>query len=430
MFTVENFIRGLKNALIGLQIEVQDDKIMLLRPSRNSRFTEDQSPIPIQTVGEIELEEIQRIIEEIQPSGAFNDYMLYKKTEVEIPVDLHDRMRMSPRFYDRECFQTSEHNYRFVISKASVYYVVALMCSISDNFDVDMDLFPLYRIARRDEIIESAEELSDLFRLLTVKIVAPIECSLSEYKRMLNSYLFNISYNSNNVFSILNLSEKRQPLRHRVYRDGQLFPYKQYNQELVKYYYQGVSTDIPFTQYLAFYHVAEFFFQTIAEQSAFQEIENFITRPSFSPYKKEDVRLFYNRIKKKMRDQRDDGVWDEKIGLLLCLKKYVPDIENLKNEILSIESSAIDYYKTTDVPFADEGKTINFDDTTESIYTTIRNRVYSVRNAIVHSKEGEKLRYEPFKHDKALSKEIPLIRAIAEEILINSAKQMELKFTD
>lgn len=129
-----------------------------------------------------------------------------------------------------------------------------------------------------------------------------------------------------------------------------------------------------------------------------------------------------------MRDQREDGVWDEKTGLLLCLNKFVPNVEELKNAILAIDSSAIDYYKNNNAPFADEGKSINFDDVSDGIYTTIRNRIYSVRNAIVHSKEGEKLRYEPFKHDKALAKEIPLIRAVAEEVIINSAKPMEFKF--
>ena len=129
-----------------------------------------------------------------------------------------------------------------------------------------------------------------------------------------------------------------------------------------------------------------------------------------------------------MRDQREDGVWDEKTGLLLCLKKYVPDIESLKNSILSIDPSAVEYYENHNVPFADEGCTVNFRESSDAIYAVIRNRVYSVRNAIVHSKEGERLRYEPFKNDKDLSKEIPLIRAVAEEIIINSAKNMDMKF--
>lgn len=183
-------------------------------------------------------------------------------------------------------------------------------------------------------------------------------------------------------------------------------------------------------QYLAFYHVAEFFFQSISEDEAFQVISSFITRPSFSPYRHEDVSNFYNVIKKKMRDQRDDGVWNERNGLLLCLKRYVPDLSVLKASIDRIDNTAIEYYRTTPVAFTDDGKTINFDEEQDKVYSAIRERIYSTRNAIVHSKHGERLRYEPFKHDKQLSKEIPLIRAVAEEIIINSAERINYNFND
>ena len=130
-----------------------------------------------------------------------------------------------------------------------------------------------------------------------------------------------------------------------------------------------------------------------------------------------------------MRDQRDDGVWNEKNGLLLCLKQYVPDLSVLKDSIDRIDRYAIDYYQTTAVAFADDGKIIDFSEETEKVYSAIRNRIYATRNAIVHSKEGEKLKYEPFKHDKQLAKELPLIRAVAEEIIINSAEPINYNFT-
>ena len=129
------------------------------------------------------------------------------------------------------------------------------------------------------------DDLVEAIHILTVKIEAPIEHSQHEMNKIMQTYLFNIAYNRDMVFTLTNFKDD---IRRRKYsrRDGQLFPYKAYNNELTTYYYQGVSTDIPFTQYLAFYHVAEYFFQTIAEQDAFQEIEEYITRPSFSPHKK------------------------------------------------------------------------------------------------------------------------------------------------
>ena len=63
MFTVKNFINGLKKTLIDIQIEVQDNKIILLNLSKTSRFIEDQVPIRDQTIGEIEVAEILQIID-------------------------------------------------------------------------------------------------------------------------------------------------------------------------------------------------------------------------------------------------------------------------------------------------------------------------------------------------------------------------------
>lgn len=425
MFTIDNFIMGLKKSFPNTEVAVCEGKLLLSRSARNESHTGEENEL----WGEIPLTEVRTIIDDVVNEFTFNDYILHEKISFEVPIQSQDRMRLpSYRFFDREQFLVSEHNYKFFVSKASFQYIIALMCFSSTHQEPNFDVPLIRRVMMQDDVIKSLEELTDLFRILTVKIVAPVECSLSVFKKMLRSYLFNISYNNNIVFTVVDLSEERQPLRRNVRRGGQLFPYKSYNLELIKYYYQGVSTDIPFTQYLAFYHVAEFFFQTISEQEAFEEIKRFITRPSFSPHRKEDIRQFYSKIKKKIRDQREDGAWDERTGLLLCLKKYITDVEELKNSISAIDPSAIDYYKNNVVPFADEGKEINFNDISDGIYAVIRNRIYSVRNAIVHSKEGERLRYEPFKHDQDLSKEIPLIRAVSEEIIINSAKTLEIKY--
>lgn len=47
----------------------------------------------------------------------------------------------------------------------------------------------------------------------------------------------------------------------------------------------------------------------------------------------------------------------------------------------------------------------------------IVNRIYKVRNAIIHSKQGKGGIYRPFLHEAELSKEIPLIRCVAERVI-------------
>ncbi len=418
MINLENFIAGLKNLNRGIRIEETDTTIILLRRSYVSSSSIDH-------IGKLNKQEIIEIIEEIDSDTKFIENMLHTKTMFEISIRPQEHSPMTYRLYDGDFCRIEEHNYIFEISKPSTKYVIAMICSAANLTEPIMK----YPIGRRPGMspnpITSVSDLSDVLRILTAKIVSPTECNLGRFKNLLSSYLFNIAFNNDIAFDIENLTSKRIPHKIVAERDGQLFPYKSYKQELIRYYYQALSTDISFAKYMAFYHVAEFYFHTIVEEDAFKEISDFITKPSFSPYNKNDLRCFYDKIKKKIREQREDGVWDEKIGLLLCLKKYVPDILGLKSRISSIEENALDYYQTNDVSFAEDAKRINFDNDDEKIYKAIRDRVYSVRNAIVHSKEGEKLRYEPFLHDQELAREIPLIRSIAEEIIINSAKSIE-----
>jgi hypothetical protein len=54
----------------------------------------------------------------------------------------------------------------------------------------------------------------------------------------------------------------------------------------------------------------------------------------------------------------------------------------------------------------------------EGARSAIAKGIYKVRNALVHAKEGELPKYAPFAHDDELTREIPLMRFIAEQIVI------------
>lgn len=424
MFTIENFIRGIINATRSLNATILDNMLVVNKIRRDYETGTDQEEL----FAQIPMEQIQPLENVLANDYFCADAMLIKQDYIEVAVQSQDRNRPAPFMrFEQEAYEVNEHNYHFVTSKASQKYIFALFCSFYNSPD-RFAVSPMRLYTR--EVITNAEDFFDSFRMYTVKIISPQSHSATELKRIFDAYIFNIAYNFNVPFAVSDFTNERRFRRISTRRSGQLFPYKQYKQDLTKYYQQAIATNLPFMQYLAFYHVAEFFFQSISEDEAFQVISNFITRPLFSPYKQEDVRNFYNIIKKKMRDQRDDGVWNEKNGLLLCLKRYIPDPSILKASINHIDSTAIEYYRTTLVPFADDGKIINFDEDQEKIYAAIRDRIYATRNAIVHSKHGERLRYEPFKHDKHLGKEIPLIRAVAEEIIITSADSINYNFVD
>lgn len=423
MFTVENFIKGLNAA--GILTEEKDEMLTLSRKIEFFNINDEQEE-RVESLGEMSLMEIDNLCEELCDAPTdfkHNGSPLWTNKMFEIAVKPHRFIFTG--LSDRILYETSNHEHNFSISVPSPKYLLFIICHYAKNNNNEFDLC---QFIRPREPITSLETLFNMFnRLNTAKISSQKDHNLNEFNRMLNSYLFNISYNRDVIYSIMDFSDDGTNFNPRARRNGELFPYKSYNQELTKYYHQAIANNIPFTKYLAFYHVAEYYFQTISKQDVFQEIENFITHPSFSPYNKKNISDFYELMRKKIREQRDGGVWSDETGLLLCLKKYVPNINSLKVSIDSIDSTAIDYYKTTFVDFADNGKTIDFDNA-DTVYNEIRDRVYSVRNSIVHSKDGDKLRYEPFKNDKALAKEIPLIRGIAEEIIVNSAKPFDAKF--
>lgn len=370
IFTLENFIKGIESAL-PVKVIREDEQLIFLK---NFNFHEEQNiwlKVPII--------EVQTIINNLADNYFMEKHRIFNSRDFEIPLK-EQNIRFTPfRRHNNYPFHVSDHGYIFNISKASVQYIIALFCFASQQEEIDFEIRYNRRIFRiQNEELSSFEEINELINIQTAKISSSQDHTFSEFEKKLESYLFNVSHKFNTVFTIDNFFEDRKSLISRVKRDGQLFPYKEYNNELVTYYYQGVTTDIPFAQYMAFYHVAEFFFQTISEQEAFEEIKEFITHPSFNPYNEVDIKDFYNIIKKKIRDQRDDGVWNEKTGLLLSLKKFIPNLENLKKTIDAINSDSIEYYYKNKVPFTNTNNIVKFNNSKET-YVQIRNRIYSVR---------------------------------------------------
>ena len=321
-------------------------------------------------------------------------------------------------------YWTSVDGVDCIISSPSVDYLYAFICK-NTNTQNRTRLY-LNKYTEVDEVkpfpVSSLEEFCIRVKLNTLKITCASDVTLERLHEIMSSFLFNIAYVNDIVYTPYSFSSARDVRTRSKRRIGQLAPYLNYPSSLTNYYYQGVSTNIPFTQYLAFYHVAENYFQSISEQELYIYIKEYLTSPGFSPRNQRSIASLYTKLRKKMKDQREDGVWEERNGLLLTLKKYVPDLSVLKDTINALSPKAAIYYKVNSISFADGSPVVDLDKDGEETYQALRDRIYSVRNSIVHSKESDRSRYKPFIHDSELSKEIPLIRSVAELIIINSAE--------
>ena len=149
-----------------------------------------------------------------------------------------------------------------------------------------------------------------------------------------------------------------------------------------------------------------------------------LTRPGFSYKRDKDLLGFERIMRKTFKDYTTASGVNEIEALILTLKKYIPDVSRLKDSLDAVSPGIVDYIKTTDSPFSSSKINLETVDT-DGVYTSMANRVYATRNAIAHSKEAlNKKKFVPYKHDKALVNEVLLIRVIAEEVIINSSKEL------
>ena len=104
--------------------------------------------------------------------------------------------------------------------------------------------------------------------------------------------------------------------------------------------------------------------------------------------------------------------------------EYV-DIDEVKDRINSFSFSDVSYYQYTPVPFISSNKTLIGWSDRQGVYSNIANRIHETRNALVHSKsEYADKQYKPYRDKAALIREIPLIRSVAESVIIHSSEDL------
>ena len=180
-------------------------------------------------------------------------------------------------------------------------------------------------------------------------------------------------------------------------------PLREYTVDVVDYYKLALSSNDPYIKFISFYHVMEYFYDEVFKKKMITDLRDKITNPGFS-YRDDDkiyeMALF---VKNRLRMNDESGQGNELESLKFVLNEYVT-IDELKNRISSMDSTAITYYQTNKVIFCN-APTIPWTDL-QGVYTQIARRIYFTRNSLVHSKSGKNQeRYKPYKDEKQLQKE-------------------------
>lgn len=375
--------------------------------------------------------------------SAFDKLQDYNKDNLELSTQNYREIAlqhlgpMARGFTIIEPIVDSENGLTYSIGPASSEYSIFLLNEIADRFKVEGrrsigDLRSRIRIilrhnTRRDfENENSMEILADFLRATTMKISSTETFSISKFRDFASSFEFQLIYKKGIAVSEYTELEEMyslgNPLIHYSREEINTPPLRLYNKEVLDYYTMAMETRDPFTMYISFYHVIEHYFDTIFRKKLTESIKEKITHPDFS-YKNEDkLYQLAKYIKKHMNSDDNSGKGNEFESLKYVLMEYVP-LTELKNQIVSMNPNAVDYYQNNLVPFTTSNKTKIAWADTQGAYTNITTRIYETRNALVHSKSEQAAnQYRPYKNKKDLVLEIALIKSVAELVIINSSE--------
>jgi hypothetical protein len=296
----------------------------------------------------------------------------------------------------------------------------------------------LFRINKRYVEIQKGTEIedeklcdADLYEVMIRRLIKPdffvakiqfpasYGLSAEDIKSDLLSFIFNI-----NLKGIkLRPSEDWQDfldLRNKHYSSMSIedvkIPRKKYDENLLHLYSDANWSDNPFTQYMDYYQILENFFTEIPKRRLIKYIKDKITNPKF-PYKDNNVLYGFGKEIAQLQEinKKEEGQLRE------TLSEFVENPNDL------IEDDLKDYYKDEIPKFIDKRnkKDIIFDlndNNTDKVIKNMCKRIYIVRNALVHNKSDRENNYDPSKHYSSLKREVPLIRAIAENAIIYSSE--------
>lgn len=387
--------------------------------------------------------EIAAIVTHLNQAKTRTESSFHWENEAEFSLVSLDSFGNFDRFFEDRTFTGQGDNpVTFQVGRPSREFAAYLLCTIAQNpifLTSPRNRAILRRIAtlgrdrlatklaslagqRRPEVESLFDLVAEGFRATTLRITAAK--ARSDFESLANSFLFHAAYNTDAAARIgLGPMFRSQAIqRVRRTQTGALdAPRQTYDADLVHHYLMGVAAEIPLLEYLAYYHIAEHFFDKVFNEDFVNQVRSGITDPSFSARRNKDIQSIIRIVTKIQRQVRDEGGVNEQRALQLVLDKFV-DVSRLVADLDAYDAGLVDYYANNDVPFAGASKVNIRASDEEATLGAIAKRIYKVRNALVHAKEGELPKYAPFAHDEELAREIPLMRFTAEQIVIAQGK--------
>lgn len=357
-----------------------------------------------------------------------NDTFLYSSKTMEIPVYFSREITRHFAFFrsiKREV-NDEKNNITYIIDKASADYSILILNylyknkQLLQNYRRRMFTISSSRRQKDQNTLKVDTLLNELHHIFSLKVITKKDQNSEDFIRLSNAFFFEFMLKENkeihyylNSFDMLDLDTSKRLIRR---NEGISDPPKRiYNEYILDYYRLAVSSSEAFSQYISYYHVLEFFFDKKFKENLRKEFQDKITSPNFSYKKGKDLDSVIKFIKDKTKNSKEDGQGNELESLKLVLKEMI-NLSELKEHL---NPEQIKYFQQHKIEFSN-ATTVSFEDK-DNFHIHLAKRIYQTRNALVHSKDNGKERYKPYQDNKELSKEIPLIKLVAEQIIINSS---------
>lgn len=324
-----------------------------------------------------------------------------------------------------------ENNITYRVGKPSLQYLVLYLENQRENGKSRLPFYHNINKIMDSKNLTFADLLCNIYRpILTITINSVKDRELTYFSKICNSFLFNMAYNTSSVYKAIGDFDSFVNFKS-LYRLKQKekvvdidTPKRIYIKELTDQYYMGLASGEPFIEFICYYHIMEYFFHSVYREDTIEQVRKELTKPGFSAKKEKSIVRLIDVIEKKYGNSKNNI--NEQNALELTLRKYIPSLDELKNDLHDFYPKIIEYYNDNIVKFSG-GNTIDLTgELNDNMYIKIASRIYKTRNAVIHNKSDEtvttaKGAYKPFKDDGELSKEIPIMRIIAELIIIESS---------
>jgi len=328
-------------------------------------------------------------------------------------------------------FRLRERNIIFGEPSSEAIYVEVGSCSkdFTNFFRFERGLLDRIRTRMRWTRTGESEDgdISEvLFKPLTVRVhnlsESSIQNAVKRSSKIIENCLFQLSYLKNIPLWLSEEWPFKRLSRVRGFRFGeqlrtQHLPLGEVNfkSDIIRFYQFGMSTNIPELQFLTYYQVLEYHFVSISNEKLYDKLSNRIKDPRFSLSYSNLDRLVQQVIKHR-HETDETEMLKNVLNRFVDEKELIEFIEAYEKHLgQNIYSKRHSVFGVSVEVKLQEGHVIG----------NIAKHIKEIRNALVHSTDRyeRKVRHIPFtKTTKKIEQDIPLMKFLAERVIIASAE--------